>query len=144
MQRMGAVTLKYTDHEPMVKMYVVEEIWAKKYDLPDAIWNRRYDEAKDPYSYFRVRGEYTPDGQLMARYVPWAHYQQLVGLSKNPRLYAESQKSRSMFVVDGMRPGLNVAVDHEGAGTVSTYNGPGYSGPGPSPTESRVANPLGN
>lgn len=144
MQRMGAVTLKYTEHETMVKMYVVEEIWAKKYDLPDAIWNRRYDEAKDSYSYFRVRGEYSPEGDLIARYVPWAHYQQLVGVSKNPRLYAESQKTRSMFVVDGQRAGQDVFVNGDGAGAISNYGGPGYSGPGPNPGDSRIANPLGN
>jgi hypothetical protein len=131
MVRMGTTTLRYTEHEPISKIWVVEEIWAKKYDLPDAIWNRRYDEAKDPYSYYRVRSESTGDGQLIASYISWAQYQQMVALGDNPRLYAESQRNRPMFMVEGQRPGQDVFIQSV-AGSSSGMGRP------------QVANPLGN
>jgi hypothetical protein len=42
----GMNVLKHTQHEPMVRLFVIEESWAKKYNLPDAVWKTRYDGSK--------------------------------------------------------------------------------------------------
>lgn len=109
--RMGLNTLRHTEHEPIQKIWIVEECSMKKYDLPDAIWNQRYSEPKQPTTYYRVRAELNPLGEYQATYIAWAAYQNLVALGDNPRLRAESQKDRPMFAVDVPRPGRDVFLN---------------------------------
>ncbi len=93
--------LRHTDHEPMTRLYVVEESWAKKYNLPDAIWQQRYSEPKEPYSYFRLRTVMTAEGRVTQSYVPWMSYQTGLTITDNPRLLAESQNG-PMYMVRPM------------------------------------------
>ena len=92
-------TLKHTQHEPMTRLYAVEECWAKKYNLPVSLWKQRYAEPKEPYSYFHMRTAMTPEGQITDNVVPWLSYQTSFTISDNPRLDRESQKSAPMFMV---------------------------------------------
>ena len=115
--QIGMNVLKRTSHEPMAKIYVVEECSMKKWDLPDHIWNARYDEPRDPFNYYRVRTEMTPDGASHKRYISWAQYQNLIAISDNPRLHVESQKNRQMFMVNQVRPGREVMMDNSATAT---------------------------
>lgn len=47
--------LRQTDHEEIVRAYIIEENWPKKYNMPEYIWNRLYDEPKEFKSYYNVR-----------------------------------------------------------------------------------------
>lgn len=98
--RLGLNVLKHTEHEPILRVFVVEECWPKKLNLPDAVWNSRYEEPKDPLSYYRIRQIVLPDGQVTANYNSWIAYQSNLMFADNPRLQADSQTNRPMFMAD--------------------------------------------
>ena len=50
----GINVLKHTRHEPITRLFVIEECWAKKFNLPDHIWQHRYDDPKDASGKFAV------------------------------------------------------------------------------------------
>jgi hypothetical protein len=97
-QAIAINSLKHTDHELMTRLYVIEEAWAKKYNLPDSLWRQRYSEPKEPFSYFRVRTVMTPEGQPLRGATSWLSYQTDLTISDNPRLMAQSQRG-PMFMV---------------------------------------------
>jgi hypothetical protein len=76
---------------------VIEENWAKKFNLPDSLWSQRYTEEKQPYSYFHLRKEYAPDGTLVTYNQSWHEYQDHLCLSDNPRLRRDSQKGKPVY-----------------------------------------------
>lgn len=92
--------LKQTRHEPMNRIYVVEECWSKKLNLPDAIWESRFDEEKDVHTYFHTRSTWTPDGKLLVFNAPWEIYQANLNLADNPRLQADAQRGRPFYAVN--------------------------------------------
>lgn len=47
--------LRQTEHEEIVRVYTIEENWPKKYNMPDYIWNRLYDEPREFQSYYNIR-----------------------------------------------------------------------------------------
>ena len=96
-------TLKHTQHEPMTRLYVVEECWAKKYNLPEHVWKRRYSEDKLPFSYFRLRTEMTGDGKIIRSATPWLTFQTNLTITDNPRLIAQVNKGQPMFAIQSMR-----------------------------------------
>ena len=98
--RQARNTLLHTRHEPITRIFVVEECWPKKFDLPEHIWNMRYDEPKDIQKYCHLRVELTGDGQLLHSYVPWYQYQEFSMLTSNPRLVADAAKGRPLLMVD--------------------------------------------
>lgn len=53
--------LERTDHEPIAAVYVVEERWLSKYNLPDDLWSRHYGVEKPQGRYFRVREVFAPN-----------------------------------------------------------------------------------
>lgn len=92
-------TLRYSDHEPMRQLFVVQEVWAKKFNLPDELWAQRYPEPKDPHSYFHIRRVLAPDGRFESENPHWFDYQAQMCLSDNPRLQADSTRGRPYFDV---------------------------------------------
>ena len=101
-------TLRNTQHEPMRKIMVIEECWAKKFNLPDRLWQKRYTEEKQPYSYFHLRKEYSPDGTLVTQNQSWFEYQDHLALSDNPRLWADARKGKPVYHVPSV-----VTASHE-------------------------------
>lgn len=94
----GLNVLKHTEHEPISRVFVVEESWAKKFNLPDAVWKTRYSEPKERTSYFRVRGVVLPDGQITEKHDSWLSYQSARMFADNPRLQADSRSSQPVFM----------------------------------------------
>ena len=45
-RKMALNALKRTDHEPIRRVVMIEEVWPKKYNLSDRIWAMRFDEPK--------------------------------------------------------------------------------------------------
>lgn len=127
--RFALNTLKHTRHEPMTRIFVVQECWAKKYNLPDHLWEKRYDEPKDIQKYYHVRHVVTPAGEILKSDLTWLEKQYLLSLNNNPRLKADSYRGRSFLAPT----------------TISrTYRG-GQSGsftnwPAPSPAGSALGN----
>lgn len=95
--KMAMNCLKQTKHEPMERLYVIEECWPKKYNLPDEIYARRNPDPKDPHHYFHVRYVLDGDGNLLQRNDHWLNYQASLCVSNNPRLMADSRKGRPFY-----------------------------------------------
>jgi hypothetical protein len=91
---MAQNVLKHTDHEPITRIFVLEEAWAKKFNLPDPLWEARYDEPKSPHRYRHVRYVFSSDGVPLQANNTWLTHQQTLVMSRNPRLQAEFRKSR--------------------------------------------------
>lgn len=92
-------TLRHTEHEPMKQLIVVQEVWAKKFNLPDELWAQRYPEPKDKHSYFHIRQILTPDGRVISANPGWFSYQAGMCLSDNPRIRADSVRSKPFMEV---------------------------------------------
>ncbi len=91
---LGANTLKQTDHEPIVRMYLVEEHWSKKYNLPDPLWSKRFDEPKQKRSYYYMRCEFDEQGTLSGMHYSWPNQLAYRALMNNPRLKEDVAKSQ--------------------------------------------------
>lgn len=66
--KIGTNCLRQTQHEPMVRMILVEETWSKKFNLPDPLWSQLHEEPREPHHYFHVNATYRPDGTLISRH----------------------------------------------------------------------------
>jgi hypothetical protein len=92
-------TLNHTAHEPIQRVFVVEENWAKKFNLPDELWQARYPDEKNFHSYYHLRQTYSTDGKLLASQASWFDYQANLALNDNPRLAQDSRRARPFFQV---------------------------------------------
>jgi hypothetical protein len=97
--KMTQNVLAHTDHEPIARIFVLEEAWAKKFNLPDHLWNARYEEPKTPYRYRHVRFVFASDGVPLQTNTNWLAYQNGLMLSRNPRLQADYRRSRPFVTI---------------------------------------------
>ena len=100
--RLAYNVLDHTDHEPMSRIFVVEESWPKKFNIPDHLWEQRYEQPKDPLSYYHVRHVATADGVLLSTREGWLAFQYGVALASNPRLRADARKNQPFISVNGL------------------------------------------
>lgn len=98
--KIGMNTLKHTEHEPMTRLFVVEELWAKKFNMPQALWKKRFEEPKQVHKYYHVRHILTPDGIVLQSRPTWLAYQYSLSVSRNPRLQAETRSTQSLFITN--------------------------------------------
>lgn len=108
--------LRHTSHEPITRIIVVEECWAKQYNLPDELWKRRFEEPKVPHRYYKVRHIYTPDGAIVQSYPNWLSLQYSIAVSDNPRLMQDRYRGRPFFAL--RYKGRPVDADFSGIGYV--------------------------
>ncbi|MBS0261529.1 MAG: hypothetical protein JSS02_06185 [Planctomycetes bacterium] len=98
--------LKHTCHEPIVRVIVLDECWTKKLNLPDSVWNLRYDMPKDWHTYYHVRTVMLPDGTVTKRNDCFLTHQGRRMAYDNPRLVQQSLVGRPMFLSE---PGAGVS-----------------------------------
>jgi hypothetical protein len=98
--KMTAHFAKHTKHEPIARMFVIEESWAKQFDLPEYIWKGRNAIARTPHRYTKVFLELAGDGSMMANYPLWLEAQSQRMVADNPRLQQEIRNSKPLFIVD--------------------------------------------
>lgn len=96
--RIAANTLRHTRHEPIVRVMLVEQLWSKKYNLPDSLWQRQFDEPKEPRSYYYIRSLFEPDGTLTTLHYDWRSNLAYHAISDNPALRARVAGARQHFV----------------------------------------------
>lgn len=89
--------LRHTKHEPITQVFVIEELWPKKYNLRDDVWTRVHGGQKDVHSYYNLWAVLNADGQPSQVYPNWMSKQSIFSISNNPRLHAEASRSRSFF-----------------------------------------------
>lgn len=106
-------TLRHTDHEPITRFFLVEETWPKKYNLPDHIWAARFDEEKDPHSYFWLKATYSEDGMMLQSNRDYISHLTSLSITDNPRLKADSMRGKPFYAIDPVQRSASVL----GAGT---------------------------
>jgi len=116
---LGLNVLRHTRHEPMTRVVVIEECWAKKYNMTDAVWQARYDDPKDITRYYRQRVAVLPDGTVTSYNSSWLQYQFAQMKMDNPRLIEDQNRSRTLFVMDNIaQPGRSI-LEPRGAAPAS-------------------------
>lgn len=97
--RLASNTLRRTDHERIRRVYVVEQAWAKKYNLPAPLWQRRYgtDKPADIPCYYHVRAILNTDGEYLHRAEGWLTTQFEMAVLDNPRLRADMRKGHTFY-----------------------------------------------
>lgn len=97
--------IRQTEHEPITRLFLIEEYWPKKYDFPDYLWKMRYDEPKERHSYFNKRIEFDTEGNVLREYPGWFQKQGYDAVYSNPRLLTDMRSNRpanmSYFVPAG-------------------------------------------
>jgi hypothetical protein len=91
---------------------VIEEYWAKKYNLPDSVWSHFFDEPREKHSYFQVRQVMAPCGTVVRRFPSWLSRQNSLVVSARPLpAHPDSGSSRvsrelraTMRPFDGLSP----------------------------------------
>lgn len=101
--RIATNVLKHTDHEPITRVFLIDESWPRKYNLPEHLWKQRYDEPQDKYSYNYLRAEYTPEGECAQLHYPWKTHLTSRALMANPRLMEEVARTQP-FMATSSRP----------------------------------------
>ena len=91
--------LKHSQHEPMTRVYVVNEFWPKKYNVPPALWATRYDPPPEQYSYYYLRSICAPDGRLLTNNPTWHYAKRMESISDNPRLVAQQQRAQPFLAI---------------------------------------------
>lgn len=122
--------LDLTDHEPIARVFVVEENWAKQFNLPDYVWKARYNIPKHPYRYTKVRIEMDGTGAIVNSYSNWVEMQGQMMIADNPRLQQNVRNTRSFWMVD----------EHQGNGNRYFQN----TEPNNTTTISRLSAPSAN
>jgi hypothetical protein len=100
-ERLAQMTLKHTKHEPMVRLFIIEQEYPKKFNLPDAQYEAYYGKKKDYYTYCHTRFVVTPTGEVMKSLPTWFQYQSEMGQRDNPRLLSDARRSQP-FVPSGL------------------------------------------
>ncbi len=93
-------TMRHTEHEPIARIFVVEEHWAKKYNLPDRIWKHRYAEPKDVKKYYNVHWVFDGEGAPMHAQTGWLAKQYARSLIDNPRLQSDAARGQPIYAHD--------------------------------------------
>lgn len=100
--RLAVNCLKHTDHEPMRRVFVVEESWNKKYNMPVSLRQDVVGAADEKHSYLYLRDEYRADGTTVVRRPPWHALQMARSTSENPRLHAQARGGAPMILAEGV------------------------------------------
>lgn len=125
LHKMALNTLKHTDHEPILRILVAEEVWPKKFNLPDHIWKMRFDEPKDPKSYFWLKTVLSPDGTVLDHRPNYLAHLYTKTIANNPRLQADTLRGKPFFAVSpALRTASSGMSSDSYRGTETTWSQP--------------------
>jgi len=86
--------LAHTKHEPILRLFVVEQEYPKKFNLPDAQFEAYYRKPKPQRIYSHLRMVLSPEGEILAQSPTWLRYQDNISVIDNPRLAADAKHNR--------------------------------------------------
>lgn len=89
--------LKNSSHEPIDRVYVVQEIWPKQFNIPDELWARYSEEPLDRISYFNLRAICSDRGHVLNSYPDWYAAQTLNAVADNPRLQLAARRATPYY-----------------------------------------------
>ncbi|MBX3441487.1 MAG: hypothetical protein KF774_03710 [Planctomyces sp.] len=113
--RLAQNTVAHTEHEPIVRYLVIEEAWAKKYNLPDELWALRYEAPREFRSYHRIRAAFDADGELTLGAPGWHAWLATQAVGNNPRLRKDVQRGTPVFTAGDFArdPSVVMPVGHQ-------------------------------
>jgi hypothetical protein len=91
--------LRHTQHEPIARIFIVEENWPKKFNLPDSVWKKHFDEPKEKHSYYQTRYVLSAQGMVLQARPNWFSKQVELSIGDNPRLQSDIRRGKSFFTV---------------------------------------------
>ncbi len=91
-------TLNHTSHEPIERIFIYEEAWAKKYNLPPEIRQHLTPVPQTRRTYFHLRDIYSADGRPRQRGTSWVDFQTQKALVENTRLQRDIHRSRPVVL----------------------------------------------
>jgi hypothetical protein len=119
--------LRHTQHEPIMRIFAIEQEYPKKFNLPDAQYEAYYGKPKPARIYSHTRMVLSPEGEILTESRPWLQCQDNISITDNPRLVADATR---------IRPFVWSAVQTPGPGG---YPGATYA---PTATLERVGGPV--
>jgi len=85
--------LSNTLHSDIDRVYVIEEVWPKQYNLPPDLYAHYFNGPKDQVSYFHLKAICTDEGTPLTVKPDWYHQQTLNSIADNPRLRKQASRS---------------------------------------------------
>ncbi len=89
--------LDHSSHSGIDRVYVVQEVWPKQFNVPDHLWSRYFHEPKDQVSYFNLRAVCDSQGARLETYPDWFDTQTLQAIADNPRLQRAAQMATPYY-----------------------------------------------
>lgn len=87
-----------TGHEPLARIYVVEENWSKHYNLSPRLFEQTYGRPHGEFPVHRhFRGLLAADGYVLQTQASWLAVQRQEAMLANPKLMTEVQRGRDVF-----------------------------------------------
>jgi hypothetical protein len=104
-RRLARPGLAHTTHEPILRIFVVEQEYPRKFNLPDAQYQAYYRTPKPDRIYSHLRMVLTPEGEVLRQSPVWLQYQDNLSISDNPRLVAQAASKRPFLWSAVLAPG---------------------------------------
>lgn len=98
--KMAAHFAAHSKHEPLSRLFVIEESWAKQFDLPEYIWKAHNAIPRTPHRYAKLAIELAGDGSVTQFHTPWLETQMQMMIADNPRLQHEVRNSKPFHLID--------------------------------------------
>ncbi|HCS51028.1 MAG TPA: hypothetical protein DIW81_05460 [Planctomycetaceae bacterium] len=98
-QNIARNILRNTEHEPIQRVYLVEENWSKRYNIPDYLWSMKFEEEKESYSYYHTRMIYNSECEPIESRMGWASAIHSKQLETDPRLAKMRNKAKPFYAV---------------------------------------------
>lgn len=118
-------TLRHSEHEPITRFFLVEEVWPKKFNLPDHLWAARFDEPKDPHSYFWLKATFDGEGSVLQGNGDYITHLTSLSVTDNPRLKADTMRGKPFFAIDPAHRSSSAGRDgSESADASNMWAGP--------------------
>jgi hypothetical protein len=89
--------LDHSQHPGIDRVYVVQEIWPKQFNVPDRLWAHYFHEPKDKTSYYNLRAICDASGMPVESYPDWFNAQTLSGIADNPRLQRAAERATPYY-----------------------------------------------
>ena len=87
----------HTQHEPIERVFAVQEVWPKQYNLPPELYQEYFARENDKLPYFHVRAICSENGSPLQVYPSWFDQQSLKTVYDNPRLQKQAHQATSLY-----------------------------------------------
>jgi hypothetical protein len=89
--------ISHTSHPEIDRVYVVQEIWPKQFNVPAHLWSYNFHEPMEKVSIFHLKSICTATGSRIESYSDWFDKQTLMTISDNPRLQQASREATPYY-----------------------------------------------